>query len=46
VRSEKAWFNDWRPVLKAAIMAKKKGWVGEADFIEVMMTPPTLETTA
>jgi hypothetical protein len=46
VRSETAWFNDWRPVLKAAIMGKKKGWVGEADFIEMMMTPPGPETAA
>jgi hypothetical protein len=41
VRSEIGWFRDWKPVLKAAILGRKRGWVGADDYMEVMMRPPT-----
>jgi hypothetical protein len=37
VRSEIGWFNDWKSTLKAAITGKKRGWVGEADWIETAL---------
>jgi hypothetical protein len=37
VRSENGWFKDWRPALRAAIISKKKGWLGMDDWIELQM---------
>jgi hypothetical protein len=37
VRSEHGWFNDWRSALKVAVIGKKRGWVGEADWIEAAL---------
>jgi hypothetical protein len=39
VRTENGWFKDWRPTLRAAILNKKKGWVGLDDWIEHSMRP-------
>jgi len=43
VRSENGWFKDWKPVLRAAVLRKRKGWVGMEDWIEVAMRPPVAE---
>jgi hypothetical protein len=43
VRSENGWFRDWKPVLRAAVLGKRKGWVGMEDWIEVAMRPPVAE---
>jgi hypothetical protein len=37
VRSENGWFKDWRPALRAAILARKTGWVGIEDWIEFQL---------
>ena len=43
VRSENGWFKDWKPVLRAAVLGKRKGWVGLEDWIEVAMLPTAAE---
>jgi hypothetical protein len=43
VRGETGWFKDWKPVLRSAILAKKHGWCGIDDWIEVAMRPPVVE---
>jgi hypothetical protein len=39
VRTENGWFKDWRPVLRAAIINKKVGWLTLDDWIEYQMKP-------
>jgi hypothetical protein len=45
VRSEAGWYKDWKPVLRAALLAKRKGWIGLDDWMENAMKPREPETT-
>jgi len=45
VRSEMGWFKDWRSTLRAAVLQRKRGWVGENDWIENAMREPVAEGT-
>jgi hypothetical protein len=39
VRTESGWFKDWRPVLRAALLNRKVGWLGMDDWIDFQMKP-------
>jgi hypothetical protein len=39
VQTEDAWWEDWRDVLKFAIVGKRKGWVSLDDMMEYRMCP-------
>jgi hypothetical protein len=39
VQSEETWWRDWRGVVALAVKAKRKGWVGVEDQIELAMMP-------
>jgi len=43
VRSEMGWFKDWRGTLRAAVLGRRRGWVGEGDWIENAMRVPVVE---
>ncbi|KAN0079383.1 hypothetical protein V8E54_004597 [Elaphomyces granulatus] len=43
VQTEDAWWEDWRDVLKFAIVGKRKGWVSLDDMMEYKMCPVTPE---
>ena len=41
MRTEEAWFQDWKEAIRNAILEKRRNqaWVGLEDWMEVMMTP-------
>lgn len=44
VRSETGWLRDWRSTIRAAILARKRGWVGTDDWMEMAMRGPVAES--
>lgn len=39
VQTEEAWWEEWRDVLRWAVVKKRKGWVSVDDIIEYRMSP-------
>jgi hypothetical protein len=44
VRTEQGWFKEWRSTIRLAILERRRGWIGEADWIETMMRGQVAET--
>jgi len=45
VRTEQGWFKEWRSTIRQAVLDRRRGWIGEADWMEGMMKGPVVETT-
>lgn len=46
VKTEEAWWEEWKDVIRVAVVEKRKGWVSVDDLLMAKMVPGKVEPVA